>query len=159
MIRASLTTLLAFVALSCACSTATAPPPAEGTAPGATPAVSFKGAAPSGAAPGVAGSWSSPSCGPRAYERRLTLDPAGGLVAVDRVSPCPPSVVCVWSGIVARRGGYTVSGAMVRTVLISIDAGPGPGQPLPAELEIDASGALVEVTPEGARCVYARVRP
>jgi hypothetical protein len=137
--------------LAAACVTP-APSPNEGPAPGPAPA--------SVGAPAVAGRWSSPSCGTRTYERRLTLDPGGTFAAEDRVSPCPPGATCVWAGILFTRGAYSVSGDGARTVQLSISAGGPPrGQPFPATLEIDASGALVEVLPEGERCVYTRASP
>lgn len=148
MLRRSL-----FIMLLAGCSTTTAPPQADGPAP--APAT----ASPITAAPVVAGRWSSPSCGPRSYERLITLEAGGTFTAEDRVSPCPRGVSCVWSGIVLRRGTYSISGEGIRAVLLATDGGAGLGQGLPATLVIDGAGALVEVLPEGDRCVYTRVRP
>ena len=142
--------LLAASLLLCAgCSTAPSPGPVDG------PAAST--ASPSVPAPPITGTWSSPSCGARTYERRISFDPAGTFVAEDRISPCPPDVLCVWSGIVTRRGTYTIEDGTVETVLLTADAGRSKGEPLPAKLSIDAVGALVEVLPEGDLCVYTRL--
>lgn len=145
MLRRSL-----FIVLLAGCSTTTAPPQADGPAP--APATASPNAAPV-----VAGRWSSPSCGPRSYERLITLEAGGTFTAEDRVSPCPRGVSCVWSGIVLRRGTYSISGEGIRAVLLATDGGAGPGQGLPTTLVIDGAGALVEVLPEGDRCVYTRV--
>jgi hypothetical protein len=131
-------------ALLCACGCWTSPTPSEATPPTAqlplTPAVA------------VTGRWASPSCGARTYERRITLDAAGTFTAEDRISPCPPRTVCVWSGIVTIHGTYTPAGGEIR-----LTPDRQPARPLPASLTIDPTGALVEVTPEGERCVYARM--
>lgn len=108
-----------------------------------------------GSAGGVAGRWSSPSCGERKYERRLVLAEDGSFTAEDRVAPCPPNVYCVWSGIVVRHGKYTAGEGAIQ--LASEGPSRGPGQPLPGSLEIDATGAPVEVLADGTRCPYARV--
>jgi len=101
------------------------------------------------------GTWSSAACGPRKYERRLSLAKDGSFVAEDRVSPCPPNVVCVWSGIVQRKGAFKRAD---RTLLLSVSEGSqGPGaHPFPTTLTIDPStGALAETGEGGAPCPYA----
>ncbi|WP_437871363.1 hypothetical protein [Sorangium sp. So ce363] len=101
------------------------------------------------------GTWSSAACGPRKYERRLSLAKDGSFVAEDRVSPCPPSAVCVWSGIVHRKGAFKRAD---RTLLLSVSEGSqGPGaHPFPTTLTIDPStGALAETGEGGAPCPYA----
>lgn len=103
---------------------------------------------------GVAGKWTSASCGARAYERRLTFDASGTFSAEDRVSPCPPGTTCVWSGIVIRHGKYAVSGSSIQLTIDGPNAGPG--QPLPASFALDPSGAPAELLDGGKRCVYAR---
>lgn len=140
---------LALVALT-ACSTS--PGPQEAAPAPATPPLS---APPDASAAGVAGRWSSPSCGERTYERRIVLAEDGSFTAEDRVAPCPPNVRCIWSGIVVRRGRYSVAGGAIQ--LAAEGTGAGPGQPLPGSLVIDATGVPVEVLADGRRCPYVRV--
>ncbi|WP_437535352.1 hypothetical protein WME79_14050 [Sorangium sp. So ce726] len=100
------------------------------------------------------GTWSSAACAPRKYERRLSLAKDGSFVAEDRVSPCPPNVVCVWSGIVHRKGAFKRAD---RTLLLSVSEGSqGPGaHPFPTTLTIDPStGAIAETGEGGASCPY-----
>jgi hypothetical protein len=125
--------------------TQAAPAPAPNTSATASP--------PLAPAATVAGTWISPSCGARTYERRLVLDPAGTFTAEDRVSPCPPNVACVWSGIVYARGTYTVTSGRIQ---LTTEGSRPPAKPLPATLVIDpATGAPAEVE-DGLRCVYTR---
>ncbi|CAN92663.1 hypothetical protein predicted by Glimmer/Critica [Sorangium cellulosum So ce56] len=101
------------------------------------------------------GTWSSAACGPRKYERRLSLAKDGSFVAEDRVSPCPPNVACVWSGIVHRKGAFKRADS---TLLLSVSEGSqGPGaHPFPTTLTLDPStGALAETGEGGAFCPYA----
>lgn len=132
------------------------PPPADSSAPApsATPATTASTApvppAPSG---DLAGTWSSPSCGARGYERVLDLRSDGTFTASDRVSPCPPGARCVWSGIVVREGTWASAGG--RVVLTITRDGKGPaGQALPGSLALDGGG-LVE-DGGGQRCPYTR---
>lgn len=100
------------------------------------------------------GTWSSAACGPRKYERLLSFAKDGSFAAEDRVSPCPPRVVCIWSGIVHRKGAFKRSD---RTLLLSVsEASQGPGaHPFPTTLTIDPStGALAETGEGGAPCPY-----
>jgi hypothetical protein len=108
--------------------------------------------APSGG--GLEGTWASPSCGARGYERVLVLRD-GGFQASDRVSPCPPGARCAWSGIVQRGGVYRLEGETVSLSLANGVREDGPGAPLPSQLRFEA-GVLSEAGPEGARCAYAR---
>ncbi|WP_437801499.1 hypothetical protein [Sorangium sp. So ce693] len=100
------------------------------------------------------GTWSSAACGPRKYERLLSFARDGSFAAEDRVSPCPPKVACIWSGIVHRKGAFKRSD---RTLLLSVsEASQGPGaHPFPTTLTIDPStGALAETGEGGAPCPY-----
>ncbi|MFT3773176.1 MAG: hypothetical protein QM820_47965 [Minicystis sp.] len=138
---------------------AAGPSPEGGSAPNPGPAAPIGPTTSQTAttsAPGVAGKWSSASCGARAYERRLVLDSDGSFTAEDRVSPCPPNVACVWSGIVIRRGKYAMADGAIQLAVDGPNAGPG--QPLPPTLAMDASGAPAEVLDGGTRCPYTRVR-
>ncbi|AKT41663.1 hypothetical protein [Chondromyces crocatus] len=105
---------------------------------------------------GLVGTWHSSSCGPRAYERVLNLQAGGRFEASDLVSPCPPGVTCVWSGIVGRRGVYVVQG---NEIIFRLE-GPKPSQgtPFPDKMVIDpeTSGPAEQVG--SAYCVYKRER-
>ena len=143
-------TVILPLALLAGCATA-APPSLDGPPAAADEAID--------AAPVVAGTWSSPACGARTYERKITFEPAATFTAEDRVSPCPTGTLCVWSGIVVRHGTYAVAGGTVETVLLSVEPGRKVGQPFPTKLSFDAVGALVEAAPDGALCVYTRLDP
>ncbi|AUX46416.1 uncharacterized protein SOCE26_079220 [Sorangium cellulosum] len=102
---------------------------------------------------GPVGEWISPSCGTRKYARTIRFDARGTFLGQDLVSPCPPDVVCIWSGIVSTRGTYTVE---EDTIFLSmLNHGAGPAAPFPTELGIDAeTSAPVETDHEGNACVY-----
>lgn len=140
---AALSSLLLFPAI--ACSTGAAPP--EGGPPPGTPPAAQS-------TPPVTGKWTSATCGARTYERRLALEADGSFTAEDRVSPCPPGTACIWSGIVLRRGKYTVDASGIHLAVDGPSAGAG--QPLPATMAIEPAGAPAEVLPDGARCAYTR---
>ncbi|NUQ78391.1 MAG: hypothetical protein HUU21_33090, partial [Polyangiaceae bacterium] len=105
-----------------------------------------------------AGTWSSPSCGDRTYERRLTLKEDKTFRAEERVSPCPPKVQCVWSGILYWNGTFvTNEKGLVLTKTGGADSGRGGKIESPLTLEVDkASGALMEAR-GGAKCPYTRM--
>jgi hypothetical protein len=106
----------------------------------------------------ASGVYTSKSCGARGYARVVTLDAVKKTVAIDdRVSPCPPDVQCVWSGIVSRRGTFAVvspdeTGKPFR---LDLDLKPNAnkqGQPPPAQLEwYPSRGVLTE---PGDTCPY-----
>lgn len=85
---------------------------------------------------GVVGTWSSPKCEKRTYERIVSFDEKGGFVAEDRVSPCPKDVRCVWSGIAISKGTFNVDKGKVN--LTVTEQGKG-GQPLPASFSWDTA--------------------
>ena len=154
--------------LASACSPATTPPegPEAGvsttttTAPATTaPATATTTDQPTGATkpePSVVGTWASPSCGERTYPRHIVFAPDGTFQSEDLVSPCPPKVACVWSGIVHRKGTYTVSGGKIA---LTPSGNPGPqGRPLPDTLGIDpATGAPFEPADGSPACTYTRL--
>jgi hypothetical protein len=75
-------------------------------------------------------------------------------MAEDLVSPCPPNVACVWSGIVNRRGTYARAGD---AITLTVSGTPPPqGQPLPPTLVIDAATRAPAEDAGGTRCVYQR---
>ena len=160
---------LALVALTACSSTSpkgepTAPTSAAPTTPTSTPGTSGPAnppasaepttAPPGGPAPpALAGRWTSPKCGARGYVRNLDLIDGGRFKSEDRVSPCPPKVACVWSGIVNREGAWVDEGKSVKLTVDTDGNGPG-ASALPATLE--RSGAeLVEVQ-GGERCSYTK---
>jgi hypothetical protein len=160
--------VLGILLAGCACNQAEpgpanpAPPP-SGT-PLATPAPSATTPVPSATTPppvpgggGLYGTWKSPSCGARGYERRIYFETDGTFQSEDLVSPCPPGTVCVWSGIVVTHGTFVVSGGTVTLTPKSGGGGPKPGaSELPKSLTWDAQGALSETAANGAVCAYKR---
>ena len=113
----------------------------------------------SSANPGkLLGSWVSPACGQRTYVRQIEFNPNGKFVAQDLVSPCPRDVVCFWSGIIHTLGSYRVEEGTIE--LRPDQPRSASGLPyFPRALQMDpATAAPVEVSPEGARCVYTRGR-
>ncbi|HSO00313.1 MAG TPA: hypothetical protein VLS89_18600 [Candidatus Nanopelagicales bacterium] len=102
----------------------------------------------------VVGTWRSASCGERKYERVITFNADGSFAAQDRVSPCPPGVQCVWSGIVNRRGEYARSGDAL--TLRVVGQQPTQGKPFPEKMVIDAASKAPAEEADGAMCVYAR---
>lgn len=103
------------------------------------------------------GSWRSPSCGERTYERRFHFNPSKTFAAEDLVSPCPPDVVCFWSGILYYKGSYLVERTTIKLDISEPRTSP-PAWPFPTELVLDpATGGPAEVTPEGKLCSYVRV--
>jgi hypothetical protein len=110
---------------------------------------------PGGPAPiSLPGRWTSPRCGERKYVRNLELLDGGTFKAEDRVSPCPPNVQCVWSGIIHRTGSWAQEGNTVKLV-VDKDRNPPRGQVLPQSLE-HAGAELVEV--QGSeRCSYTKL--
>jgi hypothetical protein len=106
----------------------------------------------------LVGTWSSPSCGKRTYARKIQFGLGGNFTGMDLVSPCPPDVVCFWSGIVHRKGTYSVQESTIK--LAVSEPRTAAGQPFPTELVIDPpTQAPAEGTPEGDYCVYVRDNP
>jgi hypothetical protein len=132
------------------------PGPSEPTNPTATatPTATPTATATPGKEGSLVGSWVSASCGGRAYPRQITFAEGGSFQGADLVSPCPPNVKCVWSGIINYQGRYTALGSSITLTVQSAGTGPG-GRPFPTSLELSASGAPVE-TSDGKSCTYAR---
>ncbi len=129
--------------------TITPPPPATTPTPPATTTTPPAGDA------SLAGTWRSASCGTRKYERDITFAADGSFTSADLVSPCPPRAVCVWSGIVHRKGSYTRTAGAI--TFANVQPGNVQGEPFPTSLAIDpASGAPAERAPDGSLCVYTR---
>lgn len=140
--------LLAFALTACC---AGSPPPDAPPLPGPTSIT------PPPPITSIAGRWSSPSCGKRGYERLVTFSPTGTFTSEDRVSPCPPNARCIWAGIVFHKGRYTTAGGAITLTLEGPQASQG--QPLPAGMTLDPSGAPVETGSDGSACVYVAVKP
>ena len=103
----------------------------------------------------LVGSWISPACGRRTYVRQIEFNTDGKFAAQDLVSPCPPDVVCFWSGILHTLGTYEVRNETIELKLAQPRIGGG--FPFPTTLELDpTTGAPTELAPEGGRCVYSR---
>ncbi|MBN1334980.1 MAG: hypothetical protein JXB39_03365 [Deltaproteobacteria bacterium] len=90
-------------------------------------------------------------CGVRPWVREIDLEADNyRFTARDLVSPCPPGVQCVWSGIAVRTGTAEWRDGVL--VLSCEDSGP-PGVPFPERMAPAGPDALQDE--EG--CVY-RVR-
>ncbi|WP_433935671.1 hypothetical protein AB3662_13110 [Sorangium cellulosum] len=133
--------------------TTAAPTTAAPTASGPTTPAQATTPAPGGDA--LLGTWKSAACAPRKYERVLSFAKDGSFTAEDRVSPCPPRVACVWSGIVHRKGAFKRSGDTVSLSVAEASQGPGV-QPFPTTLTVDAAGGLAEAGENGKPCPYQR---
>jgi len=140
-------------------------PPGPGTSPGATtpptdPTAPTTQEPPTGQTPpgggdaSFAGTYTSPNCGARTYERKITINADGTFAAQDLVSPCPPGTQCVWSGIVNRQGTYTRAADAI-TLKVTGTA-PTQGQPFPDKLVIDPATKSPAEQGSGALCVYRK---
>ena len=108
-------------------------------------------AAPPADASGWVGNWTSNPCGERRYVRVVELRPKGVAVVHDRVSPCPPDVACVWSGIISYEGTWELKEG--RT-LLKLERKTYPNMkaaPLPTELSWSGGPVGEE---GGVRCPY-----
>ena len=104
------------------------------------------------------GSWRSPSCERRVYERRIQFNTGGTFAAQDLISPCPPDVVCFWSGILHHKGTYALERTTIK-LEVTEPRSSSSAWPFPTELVLDpATGGPAEVTPEGKLCSYVRVQ-
>lgn len=99
---------------------------------------------------GPTGTWTSASCGGRTYAREITLATDKTFVARDLVAPCPPKVACVWSGIVERKGTWTLDGTKLTLTTDPNVKEKTPGSPLERSLSFDAG-----IVREGD-CAYSR---
>jgi len=105
---------------------------------------------------GWLGSWRGGACGKRTYARDIELRAGGAVTVHDRVSPCPPKVACVWSGIVSFEGTWTLTGRRVTLELRRTTYPKMKTAPLPDTLVW--SGKLV-ATESGNWCSYRRLTP
>lgn len=129
-----------------------ASPPATTTSP-ATIAAPGTGTSP----PSILGAWVSPSCGERTYPRHIEFASDGTFHSEDLVSPCPPNVVCVWSGIVHRKGTYTLAAGKIT---LTVEGAPGAqGKPLPDTLGVDpTTSAPFEPANGTPACTYSPLK-
>jgi hypothetical protein len=108
-------------------------------------------AAPPADASGWVGTWASSPCGERPYVRVVELRPKGVAAVHDRVSPCPPKVACVWSGIISYEGTWELKQGRVQLKLERKTYPNMKAAPLPTELSWSGSPVGVEA---GVRCSY-----
>ncbi len=147
--------LPALVLLACASHLATTPIPEATPTDGASTPASPEAGGPVPLDPPA--TLVAEPCTPRPYVREIVLEPGSRFTARDLVSPCPPNVLCVWSGIVVRTGNATWhDGALALEVTVRVD-GP-PGAPFPDRLVPagpgtyhDADGCPYRVQTEGPR--------
>lgn len=97
------------------------------------------------------GTWISAGCGERKYPRVLELAADGTARGRDEVSPCPPKVACVWSGIIPFEGTWEGEGDRVTLTLRETAYQNMKHPPLPTELTW--AGAPVGVE-SGETCPY-----
>ncbi len=100
------------------------------------------------------GSWASDGCGERSYRRAITLTANGKVTGEDRVSPCPPTVACVWSGIVRWSGSWSLDGERIALELATGAGPPSGGITLPRELSWDAAAQAPVEMHGDLRCPY-----
>lgn len=115
------------------------------------PATSAPPAAAATAAAATAGRYEGKACGSRAYVRLLELRGDGTYELEDRISPCPPGVACMWSGIVTFAGTWTEGAQGVALTEAKGPEGPG-AQPRAAAYTRDAGGLV-----DDAGCAFSRV--
>ena len=96
--------------------------------------------------------WASPACEGRSYERHISFE-EGRFRASDLVSPCPPGVPCVWSGIIDRAGSWALEGQQLRLIPDTDAATPAQAGkfPLPDRLWLSAEDTLTE---DDGACPY-----
>lgn len=126
--------LAAALLAACGGRGATSPPAPAGPPAGTNPFQAAPGAAlATAAAQALVGTWTSASCGERAWARVLTLSADGTWQGQDRVSPCPPDATCMWSGIVEHRGTWqaTELAGAVRLQIDQSQPSQAPGGGLP----------------------------
>lgn len=118
---------------------------------------------PASDAPGdadVEGVWLSDGCGPgRGWQRLLSFSADGTYAQQDYVAPCPPDVICVWSGIVLASGNWRLEGndlILERTTLHPAE-GPNADVPVPDLFLHDAGeGWIFAERAADAECPYRR---
>lgn len=89
----------------------------------------------------VAGDWTSPACGGRAFARNLHFDADGAYAAIDLMSPCPVGTECVSSGLVAYEGIWAIEDHTLQLRDMGGTAAPGPH---PTSFRGDDQGRIVE---------------
>jgi hypothetical protein len=99
------------------------------------------------------GSWQSGSCGARKYVRWITLEAGGKASGQENVSPCPPKVACVWSGIIPWKGEWKKTDQGVELTVTSALTNDKMMQPLPERLTWDAEASRLV---EAGTCPYDR---
>jgi hypothetical protein len=64
----------------------------------------------------VPGTWVGKACGDRKWVRTFEFAAGGTYHGQDPVSPCPPDVACVWSGIINFEGTWAVTDGKALTL-------------------------------------------
>lgn len=99
----------------------------------------------------IPSAWSSPSCGGRAWERRLEILAEGRFRGQDRVSPCPEGTTCIWSGVVERAGTWRIDAGQL---ILALDQ---PGTMPVAEPMAGSVKQVGESLEDDLGCSYVRV--
>lgn len=125
----------------------TSTPTSTPTAPASTPAVEGD--------PWV-GAWQSGPCGARKYPRWITIDAGGVLRGQERISPCPPNVACVWSGIIPWQGAWKKADGGIAITVTSELTNDKMMKPLPERLTWDAAASVLVEAGSDPPCRYER---
>lgn len=99
------------------------------------------------------GTWTSPSCGERTYERRIELTADLRANVEERISPCPEGARCIWSGIVVFEGTYVATG---NTVALSLGEPLGKPQGGPDLIDVPDSLTWKDGVAHQGSCAYTR---
>lgn len=99
------------------------------------------------------GAWSSKSCGARGYERMVHLQEGGRFAGEERISPCPPEVPCVWSGVNTFSGQWSLTEQTITLTVENTDAEGETAAGWPASLTYSGGRVLED------ECVYGPTKP
>lgn len=100
------------------------------------------------------GTWTSPSCADRTYERRFTLLADHVVQGEERISPCPAGATCVWEGISRWTGTWSADDSLHFVV------GEPPVGRGAASLAMDFTWTNGPVEARGDTvCPYTRIQP
>lgn len=102
----------------------------------------------------IRGIWFGPPCGRRNYERRVYFTVTGQVRVEERVNPCPPDAVCVWSGVEVVKGTFRHEGERVALALDPTARDLAVEPPESLAVVTDTDGDLVLA--DGEDCRYYR---
>jgi hypothetical protein len=145
----------------CGCPDAALDEPADELPPAETPdtdgEVAEETVKPAAERTALLGTWRSEACGERGYAREMVFIEGGSYVGFDLISPCPPDVACVWSGIVTFRGAWTVAGETVTLAEEGVIGSAGAmGSPPPDTFAWPENGDPIRSRGGEVTCVYER---